>query len=162
MDVRDVASLAEVPGAVTGLSALADSRNVANVFRKSLELGLPPLAVSLNDTWTADENISFPQAGDTHVEMNGKFEAIESREGRPHAKISFEGALATLERKDKPIGMIEIAKGSTMSGLIFYDLERRTVALGVYTTHINLDLAGQVVPFEQRIQSSVLSIKDSH
>ena len=146
---------------LTGLTALADSRDVANLFRKSLEIGLPPLAVSVGDTWTADETMTFPQAGDTHVEMNGKFEGIEERDGRKHAKIAFEGKLSSVTRKDKPVANIEIGQGSTMSGIIFYDIERRTTSLSSYNNHLKLIVAGQEVPFDQHITSKMLSIEDS-
>lgn len=160
-DARDFGSMAAAPGSVTGLSALADSRDVVNLFRKSLEIGLPPLAVNTGDTWTADEMMTFPQAGDTHVEMNGKFEAIEERDGRKHAKISFEGKLSSVMRKDKPVANIEIAPGSTMSGIIFFDLERHLTSLSTYTNHLKMIVSGQEVPFEQRITSKVVSVEDS-
>ncbi len=158
-EVRDLGSMASDPGSVTGLSALADSRDVANLFRKSMEIGLPPLAVSLGDTWTADETMTFPKAGDTHVEMNGKFEAIEERDGRKHAKIVFEGKLSSVERKDKPVANVEIGPGSTMSGVVFFDLERRTTTLSTCTNHLLMIVAGQEMPFEQRITSRVTEVE---
>lgn len=154
-DVRDLGSMASDPGSVTGLSALADSRDVANLFRKSMEIGLPPLAVSVGDTWTADETMTFPKAGDTHVEMNGKFEAIEERDGHKHAKIVFEGKLSSVERKDKPVANVEIGPGSTMSGMVFFDLERRIPTLSTCTNRLMMIVAGQEMPFEQRITSRV-------
>ena len=156
---RDLGGLASSPGSVTGLTALADSRDVANLFRKSLEIGLPPLAVSLGDTWTSDEVLTFPQAGDTHVQMNGKFEAVEERDGRKHAKIVFEGKLSGVTKPDKPIADTSIGEGSTMSGVILFDLERRTTTQSSYTNHLNLNVAGQVMPFEQHITSRVVSVK---
>ena len=160
-DTRELGSLASSPGALTGLSALADSRNVANLFRKSLEMGLPPLAVSLGDTWTADETMTFPKAGDTHVEINGKFEAVLDRDGRKHAKIAFEGKLVSVERIDRPVNAIEIGKGSAMAGNIYYDLERRTATFSDYTTKVKLEIVGEVQPFEQHITTKVLSIEDT-
>ena len=160
-EARDLGSMASSPGSVTGLSALADSRDVVNLFRKSLEIGLPPLAVNVGDTWTADEMMTFPQAGDTHVEMNGKFEGIEERDGRRQAKISFEGKLSSVMRKDKPVANIEIAPGSTMSGVIFFDLTRRLTSLSSYNNHLKMIVSGQEVPFEQRITSKVISVEDS-
>ena len=160
-DARDLGSMASSPGSVTGLSALADSRDVVNLFRKSLEIGLPPLAVNVGDTWTADEMMTFPQAGDTHVEMNGKFESIEERDGRKHAKISFEGKLSSVMRKDKPVANIEIGPGSTMSGIIFFDLTRRLTSFSSYNNHLKMIVSGQEVPFDQRITSKVISVEDS-
>ena len=158
---RELGGLASSPGAVTGLTALADSRDVANLFRKSLEVGLPPIAVSVGDTWTADETMTFPQAGDTHVEMNGKFEGIENRDGHPHAKIIFEGKLSSVTRKDKPVANIEIGEGSTMAGIIFFDLERPNTTLSSSTNHLKMMVAGQEMPFEQHITSQIVSVKDS-
>ncbi len=160
-DARDLGSMSSSPGSVTGLSALADSRDVVNLFRKSLEIGLPPIAVNVGDTWTADEMMTFPQAGDTHVEMNGKFEGIEERDGRKHAKISFEGKLSSVMRKDKPVANIEIGPGSTMSGVIYFDLTRRLTSLSTYNNHLKMIVSGLEVPFEQRITSKVVSVQDS-
>jgi len=160
-DTRDYGSLAAAPGALTGLSALADSLNVAKLYRKSLEIGLPPLAVRLGDTWTTDETMTFPQAGETNVEMNGKFEAVVEREGRKHAKIAFEGKLRSVERIDKPANLIEIGKGSTIAGHIFYDLERQTATFGDYTTNLKMEVMGEELPFEQHITTKMVSIEDS-
>ncbi len=160
LENREVGSLASEKGAVTGLTALADARNVANLFRKSLEMGLPPIAVSPGDTWTADENMVFPQAGDTHVEMNGTFETVVERDGHKNAKIAFEGKLKSIERIDKPTNTIEIGPGSTIAGHIFYDLDRRFPAYGDYTTHLTMEILGQPIPFEQHIVSNIVSIED--
>jgi len=160
-ETRELGSLASSPGARTGLSALADSRDVANLYRKSLEMGLPPVAVSIGDTWTADETMTFPKAGDMHVAINGKFEAVEMRDGRKHAKISFEGKISSVEKKDKPVADIEISKGSTMGGVIFFDLERRTTSYSSYANHLKMLVAGEELPFEQKITSKMLSIEDN-
>ena len=158
IDVRDMMSLSHEAGAVTSLSAVADSRNVALLFRKSLDMGLPQLPVHVGDTWTMDETIPFPRSGEVRVQMNGTFAAIEDHDGRPHAKIVFEGKFGnTAARADRPVSMTEITSDSSMSGLLFFDLKRRVVSLGSYTTKIKLQSPGQVIPFEQKVISKITS-----
>ena len=161
-ETRELGSLAASKGSIASLSSLADSRDVANLFRKSMEMGLPPLPVSVGDTWTADETITFPKAGDTHVEINGKFEALEQRDGRKHAKITFEGHLAAAAKKDKPIENVGIGEGSTISGVIYYDLERHTPSYSTYTNPLKLIIDAREFPFEQKVTSRLISVTDSH
>jgi hypothetical protein len=161
-DIRDLSSLASESGAVTGLAAVADSRDVANLFRKSLDMGLPPVPVALGDTWSADETIAFPKAGEVRVRMNGKLEAIEEREGRKHAKIAFSGKFGnTADRSDKPASLVEITNDSSMAGILLFDLERRVVSFGAYTTSIKLQAPGQLIPFEQKVTSKITAIEDA-
>lgn len=155
-DVRGLGDLAGQAGAVTSLSAIADSRDVANLFRKSLEMGLPPVPVGPGDTWSTDESITFPQAGEVAVQMNGKLEAIVDREGRPHAKIVFEGKFGNSQPTiDRPIPLVEIASGSSISGILFFDLERKIVSFGAYTSTIRLQTPEMIVPFTQKVTTKM-------
>ena len=160
-EVRELGSLSAATGSVTGLSALADSRDVANLFRKSLEMGLPPLPVDIGATWTADETMTFPKAGDTHVEINGKFDAVEKRDGRQQAKISFEGKLGGVVKKDKPIEYINIGEGSTMAGVIYFDIEQGVPSSSSYTNRLKMIVDAREFPFEQKITTKMVSIEDS-
>lgn len=161
-DVRGLQSLATESGSLASLSSLASSNDVAHLFRKSLEMGLPPVPVSVGDTWTADETMAFPQAGEVRVQMHGKFDGYMNREGRKHAKIVFDGKFgSTAGRKDKPEALVEITSDSTIAGILLFDLERRVVSLGVYTSTIKLKTPEQTIPFEQKITSKLLSIEDT-
>lgn len=159
--IANLTSMASEPGAVVGLSAVADSHDVASLFRKSMEMGLPPVPVALGDTWSADETINFPKAGEVRVQMSGRLQSIESREGRKHAKIAFEGKFGnTASRPDKPAALVEISNDSSMAGILFYDLERKTVSFGAYTTSIKLQAPGETLPFEQKVTSKLIDIED--
>lgn len=159
--ISNIASMASEPGAVVGLSAVADSHDVASLFRKSMEMGLPPVPVGLGDTWSADETINFPKAGEVRVQMNGRLQSIESRDGRKHAKIAFEGKFGnTAGRADKPASLVEISNDSSMAGILFYDLERKTISFGAYTTSIKLEAPGETLPFEQKVTSRLVGIED--
>lgn len=156
VEARDMMSLSATPGAITSLSAVGDANQVALLFRKSLEMGLPVLPVHPGDTWTTDETMPFPRAGEVRVRMNGKFVAVENYQGRPHARVLFEGKFGnTAARPDKPVSMMEIGSDSSISGMLYFDLEHRVVSLTTYTTKIKLESPGQVVPFEQKITSKM-------
>jgi hypothetical protein len=161
-DVTNLTSLSSDPNAATGLAAVADSRDVANLFRKSLEMGLPPLPVSVGDSWVADETINFPKAGEVRVQMTGKLSSIEKREGRKHAKITFDGKFGnTSDRPDKPVSLVEITSDSSISGILFFDLERKVISFGAYTTSIKLQAPGETIPFEQKVTSKITAIEDA-
>lgn len=155
-DVSGLGDLASQAGAVTSLSAIADSRDVANLFRKSLEMGLPPVPVGPGDNWSTDESITFPQAGEVVVQMNGKMDSIVEREGRPHAKIMFEGKFGNSQPTiDRPIPLVEIASDSSISGILFFDLERKVVSFGAYTSNIRLQTPEMIVPFTQKVTTKM-------
>lgn len=161
VDSRDLGSLSSESGAVTGLAAVADSRAVANLFRKSLEMGLPPIPVEIGDTWSADETINFPQAGEVRVRMSGKLEGIIDREGRKHAKIIFDGKFGnTADRPDKPVSLVEITNDSAMSGILLFDIERQVISFAAYTTTIKLQAPGEIIPFEQKVTSKITAVED--
>lgn len=153
---KDMMSLSSAPGAMTSISAVGDANQVALLFRKSLEMGLPSLPVSVGDTWTMDETMPFPRAGEVRVLIHGKFAAVENFEGRPHARVVFEGKFGnTAARPDKPVVLTEITNDSTIAGVIFFDLEHRVVSQTQYTTKIKLQSPGVVVPFVQQVTSKI-------
>ncbi len=158
-EARELGGIASEPGTLTGLVALADARAVAHLFRKSLEMGLPSVPVSPGDTWIADEIMNFPQAGDIHVDMTGKFISWEEREGRRNARISFDGKLANVASNKRAVGSIEISEGSTISGVIYFDVERHVVSFGAYASNLKLTAMGEVVPMTQRVTSKMISIE---
>jgi hypothetical protein len=159
-DVRGLESLATKPAGQPSLRSIADSKNVAILYRKSLEMGLPPVPVSVGDTWTADETIQFPSAGEVRVQMNGKLESIEPRNGHQHAKVTFEGKLGnTAPRTNKPLTATEINSDSSMAGILLYDLEEKVVTYAAYTTSVRMTTPGGLVVFDQKISSKVTNIE---
>ena len=160
-EARELGGISSEPGSLTGIAALADSRAVANLFRKSLEMGLPSIPVSVGDTWTADETMTFPQAGDVHVDMTGKFESWEEQDGRKVARIVFDGKLANVNAAKAIPGSIGIGEGSSISGTLWFDVERKVVASGDYTSELRLTAMDEVVPMKQHVTSKMVSISAS-
>jgi Family of unknown function (DUF6263) len=160
-DIKGLERMSADPGALSTLEALASAREVADLYRKSMEMGLPRMPVSEGDTWIADETIHFPKSGEMQVKMNSKLAGYEDREGRRHAKISFEGKFGnTAPRPDNPAAAIDIAADSTINGILFFDMERRVVSFGTYSTRIYMQAGGQLIPFDQKITSKLVSITD--
>jgi hypothetical protein len=160
-EARELGAMASDANAVVGLGAIADAKAVAHLFRKSLEMGLPSIPVAPGDTWTADEVMAFPKAGDVHVDMLGKYETTETRDGRPHARIAFDGKLANVPNDKRPPGSIEIGEGSSMRGTLYFDLERRVVTAARYTTELKLGSMGESVPMTQRVTSEIVGVTDA-
>jgi Family of unknown function (DUF6263) len=159
-DVRGLSSMASDTATQPSMMSIAESKDVANLFRKSLEMGLPPVPVSVGDTWTADETIQFPSAGEVRVQLNGKLQSIEPRNGHQHAKVMFDGKMGnTAPREGKPVGMTEITSDSSLAGILLYDLEEKVVSYAAYTTSVRMQTPGGMVVFDQKISSKITSIE---
>lgn len=161
VDSLDISAVATAGQAVPSLSELADKRAAANLFRKSMEMGLPPGPVKLGDTWTADETLSFPRAGETHVKLSGKYASTEEIQGRKHAKITFEGTLrSTDQTRGNTPANFAISDRSTLSGVVFFDLERKVISMSVSTTQLHLVVEDQKVQFEQKVTTRLNAVLD--
>lgn len=161
VDSLDIAGAVDSAAKVPVLSALADTKAAANLFRKSMEMGMPPIPVKEGDAWTADETLVFPRAGETHVKLSGKFASTEEIQGRKHAKITFDGTLnTTTAGKAKLPASFSITDKSTLSGVAFYDLERKVVSMSVSTTNLHLLVEGQPVKFEQKVTTRLNGVQD--
>ena len=99
LDAKDTGSM--VMGGVTpDLTSIADARQLATLYRRSLEMGLPKIPVRPGDKWISDEIVPFPQTGTVQVKLNAKFDGIVDREGRRQAQIAFEGVMKSQRDKD--------------------------------------------------------------
>jgi hypothetical protein len=161
VDSRDVSMEVNPDQVAPSLSEVADRRAAANLFRKSMEMGLPPGPVQLGDSWTADETLTFPKAGDTQVKLSGKYASNEELQGRKHAKITFDGVLKSTDmaRGSLPAGFA-ISDKSKLSGVVFYDLERRVISMSVSTTQLHLIVEDQAVQFEQKVTTRLDAVLD--
>jgi hypothetical protein len=160
-EARELGALSSETGTLTGIAALADSRAVANLFRKSLEMGLPSIPVSPGDTWNADETMTFPQAGEVHVDMTVKFDKWEERNGRKVARLVFDGKLANVDAAKSVPGSISIGQGSTIAGTVWFDVERGMVDGGDYTSELRLSAMGEVVPMKQHVTSKLIQMQSA-
>lgn len=157
-EARDLSTLAAEPGVAPGLQAVEESKNVANLFRKSLELGLPAVPVEVGSTWTADETLTLASIGEVHAAITGKLLKVEEQGGSKLAIIHFDGVLQSTKtgKASSPMA-INLAPGSAMSGTLHFDLTQKLVSQFTGQTQLALQVGGRVVNFlmkEERTLSS--------
>lgn len=167
VELKDTEKLASDGTSVTGLAAMADARAIGELFVESLDMGLSDKPVKVGDKWTTEESLVFPQAGKMKVKLNSKYEENVQREGRKHAKVSFEGTIgseSTAQSADaagegKP--NVTLAGDSRLAGQVFFDLERRTISLSVFLSTLSLELSGNRIPLKQQVTTRLVSITDN-
>ncbi len=164
LDAKDTSSMV-MGGATPDLTSIADARQLASLYRRSLEMGLPKIPVRPGDKWISDEIVPFPQTGAVQVKLNAKFDGIVDREGRRQAQIAFEGVMKSQHDKDsngrdlstqRPV---TLGKDSKVSGHIFFDLERKTISLAVFSATIQLKIEGKPMPVRQQVTTRLISMK---
>ena len=163
LDARNTASMV-TGGVVPDLNSIADARQLATLYRRSLEMGLPKIPVRPGDKWISDEVVPFPQTGTVQVKLNAKFDGIVDREGRRQAQISFEGGMTSKPDKDsagrelatqRPV---TLGDGSKVNGQIFFDLERQTISLAVFAATLQVKVEDRVIPVRQQVTTRLLSM----
>ena len=140
------------------LKAIADAKQMAALYRRSLEMGLPEIPVRPGDKWLSDQVVIFAEAGEVQVKLNAKFDSIETRQGRPQAKISFEGTLMT-QADAVTKRSITVGPDSKVNGTVFFDLERRTISLSTMASVINLQIEGKKLPVRQQVTTRLVAMK---
>lgn len=156
-DVRDIGSMVgSDPN--PDLTVIADARQIATLYRRSMEMGLPKIPVRPGDKWISDEIIPFAEAGNVKVKLNSKFAGLVDREGRQHAQISFEGTLET-QPETGTKHSVKLAKDSKVNGQVFFDLERQTVTLSVLLALVNLEVDGKKLPVRQQVTTRLVAMK---
>ncbi len=164
MDARDTGSMV-TGGAEPDLVSIANASQLATLFRRSLEMGLPKIPVRRGDKWISDETVPFPQAGTVQVKLNAKFDGVVDREGHRQAQISFEGTMKS--KRDKGSSGHELdterpvtfGDNSKVNGHVFFDLERRTITLAVFSATIQLKVEGKPMPVRQQVTTRLVSMK---
>lgn len=157
-NVRDISSLIKPGGEEPDLNAIADAKQTAMLYRRSLEMGLPKIPVRPGDKWISDETIQFAEAGTVQVKLNAKFDGVVDREGRPQAQIAFEGTLETQKDTDTKRS-ITLGTGSKITGQVFFDLERRTISLSELLSVLNLEVEGKKLPVRQKVTTRLVAMK---
>ncbi|MBL9133780.1 MAG: hypothetical protein JNG86_21395 [Verrucomicrobiaceae bacterium] len=157
-NVRDIGSLLKPGQDEPDLNQIADAKQVATLYRRSLELGLPKIAVRPGDKWISDETMSFPEAGPVQVRLHAKFESIEERGGRPQARISFQGSMET-QKDTGTKRSITLGPDSKLSGHVLFDLERRTVSLSFLLGELNLGVNGKKLPVRQQVTTRLVAMR---
>lgn len=149
--VSGLENIAVDPTAAPGLLAVDESKRVAILFAKSIEMGLPPVPVDIGSTWTADEVLSLANIGDVHADITGKLENIERKAGNRIANISIDGKLSSTKSgvAKAPYAM-ELVPGSTIKGTLLFDLEQRIITQLDSTTQLQLKVNDQLLSFEMK------------
>ncbi len=150
LDIRDSSSLADKNPTAPSLETIAEAHEVAELYRRSLEMGLPKVPVKTGDRWTTQETLNFPSAGKVNIELRAHLESVVDHQGRRHAKITFEGEM---RRADEAVGTrkVTIGKGSRMSGQVFFDIDRGMVSEAVFRSEIQLEIQGKTIPVRQNV-----------
>ncbi|MEZ5386588.1 MAG: hypothetical protein R3F13_13830 [Prosthecobacter sp.] len=160
IDAKDAAS-----GVDPDLVEIANARQLADLYRRSLEMGLPSIPVHPGDKWISEQIVVFPQAGSVEVKLNSKFDGVVEREGRRQAQIAFEGLMKTQRDKDgngrelpteRPVSLGDDSK---VNGHIFFDLERRTISLAVFSATLQLKIEGKPLPVRQQVTTRLVSMR---
>lgn len=157
IEVRDASAM--TPSSLEGpdLEKLAEARQVADLYRRSLEMGLPKMVVKPGDRWTSQESVNFPSAGPMNIELRAKLESVVDYDGRPHAKVTFEGEM---KRADETAGArtVSIGDGSKVFGQVLFDVERGTVSFGAFRADIQLEIEGKKIPVRQQVTTKLVSL----
>jgi hypothetical protein len=156
-EVRDTTSMTASKDGVPDLESIANAEGVADLYRRSLEMGLPKMAVKAGSRWTSQETVKFPSAGTVKIDLRGKLDDIVDYDGRRHGKITFEGEM---KRADELAGSrgVTIGEGSKTFGQILFDLERGTVTMGAFRAEIKLEIQGKSIPVRQQVTTRLASL----
>jgi hypothetical protein len=147
------------------LNSIATARQLAALYRRSLEMGLPKIPVRPGDKWISDEIVPFPQTGTVQVKLNAKFDGIVDREGHREAQIAFEGTMKSKPDKDSTGRELDTARpvtlgdNSKVNGHVFFDLDRKTITLALFAATIQLKVEGKPLPFHQQVTTRLVSMK---
>ncbi len=154
VEVRDSSSLAAEENASPSLETIAEAREVAELYRRSLEMGLPKVPVKSGDRWTTQETLNFPSAGKVNIELRARLESIVDYQGRQHAKIVFEGEM---RRADEAVGTrkVTIGNGSRMFGQVLFDMDRGMVSEAAFRSEIQLEIEGKKIPVRQNVTTKL-------
>lgn len=162
IDAKDTGSMV-TGGVEPDLVSIANARQLAALYRRSLEMGLPKIPVRPGDKWVSEELVPFPQTGTVEVRLNARFDGIVDREGRRQARISFEGTMKSKHDKDSantaPTRPVTLGDDSKVNGHVFFDLERRTISLAVFSATLHLNVEGKPMPVRQQVTTRLVSMK---
>lgn len=164
VEAKDLGSMV-TGGPTPDLASIANADQLATLYRRSLEMGLPQIPVRPGDKWISDEVVPFPQAGTVQVKLNAKFDSVVVEDGRRQARIAFEGVMKSRKDKDstgrelttdRPV---TLGDDSKVSGHVLFDLERRTIAMAVFSATIKLKVEGKTLPVKQQVTTKLTSME---
>ncbi|OYW70595.1 MAG: hypothetical protein B7Z37_30240 [Verrucomicrobia bacterium 12-59-8] len=99
------------------------------------------------------------------MKLNSKFDGIVDREGHRKAQISFEGVMKSKPDKDSTgrdlttERLVTFGDDSKVNGHVFFDLERKTISMAVFSAAIQLKVEGKPMPVHQQVTTRLISVK---
>ncbi len=149
-----------ITGTPLGQVAAPNASQMADAFRKSLELGLPEQSVAEGETWKKEDKLEMPPLGAILLNMNGKYVGKNTKEGRSEAKVQLDGKLASAGPTN-PTALVGVQDGSTVSGEVFFDIERRLVASSTLNTDMKVSISGKDANIRQTVVMKTVSVKET-
>jgi hypothetical protein len=160
LEARHMGGMVEADASILSLPEIAESISVAELYRHSLELGLPKSPVAIGDSWTSQETLTFPNAGTMNLKLHGSLKQKKRLNGHWQAQITFHGQLQHSE-KDPGLRVVKIGPGSKLSGHLWFDLDRHTITESVLNTLVNLEVIGSqtIVPVKQTVTTRLTHLE---
>jgi hypothetical protein len=156
--VRDASDMVAPKDGVPSLGKIAEANEVADLFRRSLEMGLPKTQVKPGDGWSYQEMVRFPSAGLVKSDLRGRFESVVEYAGKPHAKITFEGDLKNAGSGLVSPGSVGLGEGSKTEGQILFDLDGGIISFATFQADVFLILQGKPVPVRQQVTTRLVGV----
>ncbi len=158
VEVRDTGAMSPSELGNPSLAGIAEAKEVADLYRRSLEMGLPKTQVKAGDRWTSQETVKFPSAGTVNVLLRARLELVLEYEGRRHAKIVFDGEM---RRSDESAGSraVTLGEGCKVAGQVLFDIDRGTVSASAFCADIRLEIQGKSIPVKQVVTTKLVNVE---
>lgn len=134
------------------------SLQFSDVFRKSQDLALPNVPVSVGDTWRYQDKFEMPPIGTILIEATGKFDSITEQNGHRQAKLLIEGTFGF------PAGestMMSFVPGSKFTSEVLFDMDRKVVTSHDMNSTLNILIEGKETPMTQSVKTRLISIESA-
>ena len=144
-----------------GQGAAPSGKQLGNMFRESVDFGLPAQGLSAGETFDLEKKIDMQPMGSVSTKLKGRFDSVVDHEGRKHAKIVMEG---TMEIPDLPAevqAVVSLLPGAKITSETLFDLERKIVSLNTTKTEMKMAAGGKEMTMKQTMVSKLKSIEDA-
>ena len=139
-------------GSLKGLS----EAQLAELFRKSFELGLPSQAVGPGDTWVFTDVMDLgPIVGQVQCKISATFDSTNEHDGAQYAKILLNGQLTSSADNTATPAPVKILEGSTLTGELTYDLTHHVIVDIIRNSGVKLSIEGKEASVSEKEQTKV-------
>jgi len=140
-------------GALKGLS----NAQLAELFRKSFELGLPSNPVGPGDTWAFSDQIDMgPVAGAVQCKITATFDSTSEHDGAQYAKILLNGQLtSSMGDNQTTPPPVKVLEGSTLKGELTYDLTHHVIVGMDRTSELKLSVENKEASVSEKEQTKI-------